>query len=232
LTLAVAIGFRVRRHLPDHHLNADTKDTVKIAMGLVATMSALLLGLLVSSTQDSYKTAQAQVITLGAQISVLDRMLSLYGPEAKSLQADARAHTHAVMEKVWNSNAEPRSINSAAGNALYLSLLSLEPKTELQRNLKSQSIDTLREIAQLRTIMHVQSHKTISWPLLIAVLIWFTVIFFSFSVFSPPNATASCALFASTLSVALAVFLILELNHPFHGLLRISPDLVGKVLPS
>jgi hypothetical protein len=231
LFLAVYFGLYTRRHLPEQHLSADTKDTVKIAMGLVATMSALLLGLLVSSTQDSYKTVQTQVVTLGARISFMDRLLSLYGPEATDLQTSVRQLTKATVQQMWNSQSEPGAINPEAGNALYVKLLELEPRTELQRNLKTQGIATFLEVGQLRTVMQVQSQKTMTWPLLVAVVFWLIVIFFSFSLFAPDNKTASFSLMVSALSVAVAIFLILELNQPFHGLIHISPALLEKAVP-
>lgn len=131
LFLAVYFGLYTRRHLPEPHLSADTKDTVKIAMGLVATMSALLLGLLVSSMQDSYKTVQDQVITLGAKISFMDRLMTLYGPEATDLQTSVRQITQATVQQMWNSQSEPSAINQEAGNALYVALLKLKPQSEL-----------------------------------------------------------------------------------------------------
>lgn len=159
LFLAVWFGSYTRRHLPESHLSPDTKDTVKIAMGLVATMSALLLGLLVSSTQDSYKTVQTQVVTLGAKISFMDRLLSLYGPEAATLQASVRQLTKATVQQMWNSLGQPSAINQEAGNSLYVALLELKPQSELQQNLKTQGIATFLEVGQLRTVMQVQSQK-------------------------------------------------------------------------
>lgn len=231
LFLAVWFGSYTRRHLPESHLSPDTKDTVKIAMGLVATMSALLLGLLVSSTQDSYKTVQTQVVTLGAKISFMDRLLSLYGPEAATLQASVRQLTKATVQQMWNSLGQPSAINQEAGNSLYVALLELKPQSELQQNLKTQGIATFLEVGQLRTVMQVQSQKTMTWPLLIAVVFWLIVIFFSFSLFAPDNKTASFSLMVSALSVAVAIFLIMELNQPFHGLIRISPALLEKAVP-
>src|SRR5262245_41229154 len=94
LFVAVFLGMWLRRRLPEQHLNSDTKDTVKLAMGLVATMSALVLGLLVSSAKGSYDTTRTQVIQMAAKVVFLDRVLSVYGPEA----ATARAHFHDAVE--------------------------------------------------------------------------------------------------------------------------------------
>src|SRR5213595_4058938 len=75
------LGRRIRRYLPEDHLSADSKDAVKLAMGLVATMTALVLGLLVSSAKGTYDTARSEVIQMAAKVAFLDRALALYGPE-------------------------------------------------------------------------------------------------------------------------------------------------------
>src|SRR5438093_1434458 len=84
---AVLLGRALRRLLPEDHLAADSRDTIKLAMGLVATMTALVLGLLVSSAKGAYDTKRSEVIQMAAKVAFLDRLLSLYGPEA----AEARA---------------------------------------------------------------------------------------------------------------------------------------------
>jgi len=231
LMTAVWLGLHVRRRLPEHHLCSESKDTVMIAMGLVATMSALLLGLLVSSTQDSYKTVQDQVITLGAEFGFMDRILSLYGPEAAPLKAKSRAITQATAQQMWAADSNTKIMNPQEGDALYLELLQLKPNNEVQKNLKAQAVTTFLKVGHLRLLMQVQAQKTMTWPLLIAVVFWLVVIFFSFSLFSPGNATASIALMVSALSVAMAIFLILELNQPFHGMIRIAPELLQRAVP-
>src|SRR6184192_3345250 len=91
---AVLVGRILRRILPESHLNADSRDVVKLAMGLVATMAALVLGLLVSSAKGSYDTERSEVIQMAAKIAFLDRLLTAYGPEA----APARAQVRQVVE--------------------------------------------------------------------------------------------------------------------------------------
>jgi hypothetical protein len=229
---AVWLGLSLRTRLPVHHLTAETKETVNIAMGLIATMSALLLGLLVSAMQDSYKTVQDQVITLGAKVSFIDRVLSMYGAEAASLQTRTRTVVQDTATQMWRDETASGIVNREAAEALYVDLLRLEPRNEMQEHLKSQAVATFLEVGQLRTLMRVQSAKTMTWPLLVAVVFWVVVIFFSFSLFAPRNATATLALVISALSVAMAVFLILELNEPFHGLIRIAPELLRHAVPA
>src|ERR1700720_3691272 len=83
---AAFLGRRVRRYLPEDHLSADSKDAVKLAMGLVATMTALFLGLLVISAKGTYDTARSELLQMTANVVFLDRLLALYG----QLGAEAR----------------------------------------------------------------------------------------------------------------------------------------------
>src|SRR5438034_11521989 len=87
---AVLIGRTLRRLLPEAHLSTESKDAVKLAMGLVATMSALVLGLLVSSAKGAYDTERSEVIQMAAKISFLGRVLGAYGPEAAGVSTQLR----------------------------------------------------------------------------------------------------------------------------------------------
>jgi hypothetical protein len=77
------LGFLLRAALPEHHRNADSRDIVKLAMGLVGTMAALVLGLLVASAKSSFDDQSAELTGLSANVVVLDRVLAHYGPETK-----------------------------------------------------------------------------------------------------------------------------------------------------
>jgi hypothetical protein len=222
---AVLLGRGLRRLLPEHHLSADTKDAVKLAMGLVATMAALLLGLLVSSAKGSYDTIRGEVIQMSAKAVFLDRVLVTYGPEATEARARYRNLVGDIIQRLWPEEAnQPADLtpNAQTGNAVYLALQHLSPQDDSQRNLKAQAMSLAAELGQLRSLLDAQSVASISMPMLVVVIFWLFVIFLSFSVLAPPNATATLALLVSTLSVAGAIFLILELDHPFGGLIRIS----------
>ena len=227
---AVLLGMWIRRLVPQHHLNADTKDTVKLAMGLVATMSALLLGLLVSSAKGSYDTTRGQVIQMAAKVAFLDRVLGLYGPEAAPLLSQFHAAVEETTRQMWSPNEGALSRNVHAGNALYAAIQGLSPRDDAQRALKTQATTLAVDLAQLRTLLHVQSLASISRPLLVVVVIWLVIIFFSFSLLAPPNATATLALMVSALAVAGAIFLILEMDRPFTGVVRISSEPMQNAL--
>ena len=230
---AVLLGMGLRRLLPEHHLNADTKDTVKLAMGLVATMSALLLGLLVSSAKGAYDAERTQVIQMAAKVAFLDRVLADFGPEAADIRAQLRTLVEEAVRRMW---PEERTIppqlapNTQAGDAVYFAIQRLSPRDDLQRNLKAQATTLAVEGGQLRTLLMAQLVSSISKPLLIVMVSWLMMIFLSFSLFAPPNATANLALAVAVLAVSGAIFLILELDQPFGGLIQISSEPMLKVL--
>jgi hypothetical protein len=224
---AVLVGRILRRILPESHLTADSRDVVKLAMGLVATMAALVLGLLVSSAKGSYDTERSEVIQMAAKVAFLDRVLSIYGPEA----VEARAPFHEAVEKavrqIWPEEASaPAHLdpNTQEGNVVYSAVQGLSPHDETQRKLKEQATTIATELGQLRSLLAAQSVASISTPMLIILVSWLVVIFLGFSVLAPPNATVILALMVSGLAVAGAIFLILELDQPFGGLIRISSE--------
>ena len=224
---AVLLGRGLRRMLPQEHLSADSRDVIKLAIGLVATMSALVLGLLVSSAKGSYDTERSEVIQMAAKVAFLDRLLTVYGPEA----AEARVRFHdAVKEAVqqmWPEEArQPAQLapNAQAGNVVYGVVQALSPHDDAQRKLKDQAISVGIDIGQLRSLLAAQSVPSISTPMLIVLVLWLAIIFLGFSTLAPPNVTAIFALIVSAVAVSGAIFLILELDQPFGGVIRISSE--------
>jgi hypothetical protein len=137
-----------------------------------------------------------------------------------------------AVEQVWPSGAGAPQLspNIQAGDALFFALQALSPQSDLQRSLKSQAAGIALELGQLRTQLVVQSISSISAPLLIVVVCWLVILFISFSLLAPSNSTATLALAVAAISVAGAMFLILELDRPFSGLVRIPSEPVQAAL--
>ena len=227
------LGRRVRRYLPGDHLSADSRDSVKLAMGLVATMTALLLGLLVSSAKGTYDNVRGEVMQMAAKVAFLDRVLALYGPEATGARGELRDAVADAVRRMWPSERRASGqlvANEQLGDAFYVTIQRLSPHDDAQRALKTQAATLMVQLGELRSLLRAQAMPSISRPLLIALVSWLIVIFFGFSVVAPPNATTTLALVAAAFSVACAVFLILELDHPFAGLIRIPSEPMTNVL--
>ncbi len=170
---------------------------------------------------------------MSAKISLLDRALELYGPEAAGARAQLRTVVEDTVHRIWPDEAGvPARLdpNISAGDKLYVDIQRLEPRDDTQRSLKEHVGTLIMEIAQTRSLLQAQAVSSISKPLLSAVVCWLMVVFLGFSVLAPPNATATFALLVSAFSVAGAVFLILEFDQPFGGLVRISSEPMQNVL--
>ena len=221
---AAMFGILLRSLLPEHHLNSETKDTVKIAMGFVATMAALILGLLVASAKDSYDKQASGVTQMAAKAIFLDRLLEKYGPETKEVRAVYHRAVEQITQRMWPDDkvSEAQLDPSKSHNEdLLVAIESLRPTTELQNMLKPQAISVTLELGQMRWLEYAQANSSASRQLLYLLVFWISVLFASFGLFAPRNATAIAALKLSALSVAGAIYLILELGSPFHGFLQI-----------
>ena len=224
---AALIGTYVR--LPERHLDTDSRDVVKLVMGLIATMSALVLSLLIASASRSYDQQKNELNTISADIVLLDRTLEFYGPDAMEVRDRLRDLVLQTHDRIWSPNGvRPEMLAGAetqsSAKANIERLLSFSPKTELQRLLLSRAIQASDGIARSRLLMISQLGSSIAWPFLMVLVFWIGMLFLGFGLFARFNTTVIMALLVGALSVAGAIFLILELNDPYRGLMRISDD--------
>jgi hypothetical protein len=213
------VGTALRRSLPEHHLSGETKDVIKSSIALIGTMSALVLGLLVASAKGTYDTQKDELTSLAAKVSLLDRVLSHYGPEADDARRLLRTAVDATVARLSEGvgGATPQQ-----GQAVYDAVLGLSPKTDVQKSLQSEAQGLLGSIAETRSLMLAQRGSSIAFALLVVVVFWLTLNFVSFGLFAKPNVTATAALVLAALSVAGAMFLILEMDQPYGGLIHIT----------
>ena len=215
------LGILLHAVLPQQHLSNESKDIVKLGMGLVGTMAALVLGLLVASAKGSYDAQSAELTQMSANIALLDRALALYGPETKEARNLLRGAVARVLDQMWSS-ASLSVPTAAGGEILYEKIQGLSPKNDTQRSLQGQALSMAVDLGKTRWLMYEQATTSVSMPLVIVLVCWLTAIFISFGLFAPFNATVVASLFVSALSVSGAIFLILEMYTPYAGLVKIS----------
>jgi len=220
------LGMLLRRILPRHHLSEDSKDIVKLGMGLIATMAALVLALLIASAESSHDTQSKGVTEMAADFILLDRTLTRYGPETKEMRSLIPVTVAAILDQTWMGDAY-RSENldralGAGAEPFYQKMRHLEPRHDFQRAVYAQALQIGMELGQKRSLLLEETGGSIPAPFLVMLVFWLTLIFASFGLFAPTNSTVIAILFACALSVAGAIFLILELDRPFQGLLQIS----------
>jgi hypothetical protein len=218
------IGIALRSILPPNNLTADSRDVVKLGMGMVATMAALVLGLLIASAKSSFDMQNTELTEMSRKVVLLDRILAHYGPEAKEARDELRSSVVRALNMVSSKDSATSSQIESSGNseALYDKIQNLSPKDDVQRSIQAQASSTLLALGQTRWLMAEQRVNSVSSPLLIVLLFWLTIIFTSFGLFAPRNATVVVSLLVSALSVSGAVFLILEMYSPYAGLIHVS----------
>jgi hypothetical protein len=218
------LGMGIRGSLPNHHLSTESKDVVKLGMGLVGTMTALVLGLLVASAKNYYDTQSSELTQISANVAFLDRVLTHYGPETKEARATLRNACVQFLDHAWSSDGRLSAPTAAGspGEVFYDQVQALSPKDESQRALKAQALSAMTGLGQMRWLMFTQSASAVSTPLLIALVFWLTITFISFGLYAPSNGTVVASLFVAAISVSAAVFLIMEMYRPYAGLIKIS----------
>jgi hypothetical protein len=224
-----SIGMWLRRVLPRHHLDEASKDTIKLGIGLIATMTALILGLVIASAKSSFDEVNAGIKHTAADVLALDRTLGHYGPEANEIRALMKTIITNRVEMIWPTDPSragrfddtpaPQDVELIASK-----IRGLKPQSDEQRWLQSRALDLSESLFQRRSLIVASLGSSVPVPFLIMLVFWLTVIFASFGLFAPANATVVSVLLVCALSVAGAVFLVLEMDSPFQGVMRVSGD--------
>ena len=227
------LGMRLRAVLPPQHLSSAAKDSVRVAMASVATMAALVLGLLVASTKSAYDAKRYEVTQMAAKIDYLDRLLVNYGPDTKETRDLLRRAVENALVRIWpDEKSRHAHLDPSASwaEALPNAIQGLSPQNDTQRSYKSQAVQLAADLGQTRWLLYEQEESSVSMPMLIVVISWLAIIFVSLGLFAPPNPTVIVALMLAVFSVSGAIFLILELDLPFDGMIQISSAPMRNVL--
>jgi hypothetical protein len=224
---AAMLGLFIGGVLPEHHLSQDSKDVVKLGTALIATIAALVLSLLISSAKSSFDRFNDELVQTAAKAVLLDRVLADYGPETREIRdLMKRSYTTAVELIFSDDRSQQAKLSTPEAvsrmEAIQVKLRGLSPQNDAQRGLQSRALDIAGEMSSTRWLLLVQKEESIPTPLLVVLVVWLAIIFAAFGLFAPRNATVIAALFLCALSASGAVLLILEMNSPLTGLMRIS----------
>lgn len=220
---AALLGFWLRGRLPEHHLTDDSKTVVQLGTGLVATLAALVLGMLTASAKAKFDVQTDEVQQVGANIVLLDRALARYGPDAQSSRALLKVGIAGVIAH-WGRGSPLQAGTPPMVETIQQQIRDLPAASDGQKALQSRALDLTYSIANTRWLALEQSGSSVSYPLLVVMVTWLTAIFLSFGLMARPNATLVAVLVVSALSVSTAIFLIFELDQPFGGLISVSSE--------
>lgn len=222
-------GWAMGQLLPAHHITDETKSVVSVSMAVVATVSALVLGLLISNANTSFIARNGQVTALSANILRLDQMLRLYGPEADPAREALRKYAEHKTADLFPESPEAtaRIDNQSTYEMLQrveTLLLRLHPSDQRQQWMVTQALTLASNIGNTRWLLVQENGDRTPKAFLGLVVFWLTLLFASFGLFAPRNWTAAIALMLCALAVSGAVEMIIELEQPFGGLIQISPQ--------
>ena len=221
------LGMGLRRLLPGHHLSKETQDVVRLSAGTIATLTALVLGLLVSSAKSSFDTMNSGAVQISAKVILLDRTLARYGPEAKPAREQLKRSIAAGIEAVWptEKTGVPALTTLERANGMELvqdKLRELSPQSDPQRQILGQAQQIVGDLIQTRWLLLEEAQTGLPRSLLLILVFWLTLLFVSFGLFAPPHPTALTVLGVGACAIAAAIFLVLELNQPLDGMIKIS----------
>lgn len=221
------VGSYVRQRLPSHHLSDDSVAVLKLATGLIATMSALVLGLLVSSAKGTFDTTNAQLEGAAAKVVEFDRVLARYGPDTQPIRTQLK-HNYTEIVQVLQSRDRSRlamldsPVAIHRSEALQQQVAALVPGTDYQRTLKATALQMMDAVFAARWMTLLQANQSIPPVMLVILITWLSIIFGSFGLFAPRNGTILVVLLMCSASAAATILLVEELNRPLDGLISVS----------
>lgn len=224
---AALAGMVLHVKVPDHQLDGDSREVVKLVMGLIATMAALVLSLLIASAKGSYDTQATELQQVSANIVQLNQVLEIYGPETGELRQALKQSVMDARQRIWHANEGQKAILDPShlrdnADLFYVKLHDFSPTNERQRNAIASALQIGETLGHTRILMFEQVGESIPWLLEIILLFWVSMLFMGFGLFARFHVTITVAFLVGALSVASATFLILELSQPYDGLMRLS----------
>jgi hypothetical protein len=226
ISLGALTGLWLARHLPKAHLSSESRTAVSVSMAVVGTLAALVMSLLISSASSSFNAKTDALHRLAVDIIRLDRALRQYGPEAGDVRDLLRSYAETKAEELSDesnaSSLDPRSLMKF--EALTSRVLDLQPGDNHQRQAQAQALKVLDSIADARWLLIEKANTSLPTSFVILLIFWLALLFGSFGLFAPGNATVIIVLLLCALAISGGVFMVLELETATRGLIRVSTD--------
>ena len=203
----------------------EEKDVLRLGLGLITTLSALVLGLLISTAKSSYDAKRSQVTQVATDVILVDRSLELYGSETSNARRALRDQVAALIAQTDSPSAStPRLQPSSEADLrdFYRMVRRLSPRDDSQRSLKAEVLRISLEVGKIRASAMARESSSIPIPLLVVLVFWLTALFAGFGLFASRNLVVVAALCICALTVSTAIFLVLDIDQPLTGLMRVS----------
>lgn len=228
LFVAAMIGMLLKPRLPVHHRSRETQDALSLSINMIATLSAVVLGLLTASVKQQFDSTERAVQTYSASLVELDRNLRAFGPEAAPLHMALLDYTRAALAETWPRPGVTPVVDSPASaariQALQAGVLGLTPGTPLQTRLLPVIDSQIVSVVTQRWNLIARATETLSPSLLIVMVFWLGLIFLGLGLTAPANALTAVTIGLCALALGSLVFLTVEMDGAFDGLIRVSAD--------
>jgi len=220
------LAMALARAAPSDFLSENTRDTLKVTVGLTAAMTSLILGFMITTMRNSYAETEADVRQYALAVVTTDLELRHFGAAACPARQELGRYVQLLRSETWG---RPRGAGVPQESQATAQLMRLDeavrrlvPLTDDQRASRSASIDEIKSLLNQRWKFTRDADSRIPGLFMTVVVCWLALIFFSFGWFAPRNLPGIAALVLSSGSIAAALFLVVELGEPFTGPMRIS----------
>lgn len=227
------IGIVAAQCLPEHHLSNESRNAISVSAAIVGTLSALVIGLMISTANSSFSTRSSEVSRIAVDIVRINRLMQRYGPEADGVRAKLRTYANTKMQELFPAAGEPSQSTEATVRMMEAtqdSILLLDATDSRQRWLRSQALTLSDDVLQARWLLAEQRARNIPMPFLILLIFWLSLVFSSFGLFAPRNATTIAVFCLCSIAVSGGITMILELDSPFAGLVHVSVEPMRQAL--
>jgi len=237
LCVSAAAGFFANSRLSEKHRSRDTVELVQLAISLLVTFTAIVLGLLTTSVKSGFDAAYNARGAYAGQLAQLDRCLHDYGPEAQPMREQLRSYVAAIIASTWPSEPRPEGVTypdtstmPRTGESSVLAALfddvgfeihSLQPTDSLHQNVMAACSQQYLELTRLRWTVIEGVRGSISTPFYWVLVFWLVILFGSFGLRAPPHTMSVIVVTLCAISVTAAVFVILDMDVPYGGLFGI-----------
>jgi hypothetical protein len=246
LSASAGVGFFVNSRLPEEHRSRESIELVQLANTLLVTFTAIVLGLLTTSVKAGFDAAYNARGDYAGQLAQMDRCLRDYGPGTAPIREQLRAYVAAVIASTWPSEPPPANVSypdtskmsltgessvlAALMNDIGLEVRSMQPADGVHKNLMAACVEQYRDLIKARWLVIEGVRGSISTPFYWVLVFWLVVLFGSFGLRAPPNSMSVTVIGLCALSLAAAVFVILDLDRPYEGLFGIPSTSMRNAL--
>ncbi|WP_245480357.1 DUF4239 domain-containing protein [Neorhizobium sp. NCHU2750] len=200
---------------------------------IFVVMTSLVFGLMINSSKNTFESLDSNVHAYATQLILFDRSLRFYGDGADNVRQGLAVYLqHAIADPSRADDAVQHRRNEAeqrlteVANELNLVAAADPARQALLDDLRQQ----YRRIVEKRWMIVEQEAGLIPRPVIGMLVAWLILIFASFGYRAPKNTVIFIVFNVASLLMATSIYLVLDMDSPFTGLVQISDAPLHRAL--